>query len=79
MELKQAKEYFDLGIITGFAAVRVPMSQGWALQIDGKEGREWTLETQQKKPREFSSLDTLTRQVELICGKDVWSLKFGIM
>lgn len=78
MELKQAKEYFELGIITGFSAIRAPMSSGWNLLIKGKEGREWLLETQLRKTKDFSSVDTLIRQVEVISGTSVNGASFHV-
>ncbi len=70
MQIKQAKEYFELGIITGFEVVRLAMGgDTWTLIINGKEGRTWMLETQLRETKKFSSLDTLVRQVEDITGR----------
>jgi hypothetical protein len=70
MKLKQAKEYFDLGVLTGFDAVRDPLRPGsWLLSISGKDGRNWTLQTALGHERSFSSLDTLIGQVEDITGR----------
>ncbi len=70
MQLKQAKEYFELGVITGFEVVRLAMGGGtWTLIIQGKEGRTWMLETQLGKTKQFASLDTLVGQVEEITGR----------
>jgi len=31
MKIKDAKEYYELGVLTGFDAVRDPMVPGWLL------------------------------------------------
>lgn len=70
MKIKQAKEYFHLGVLTGFDAVRDPLTQGsWCLVISGKNGHSWTLQTALGHDRSFSSLDTLVGQVEDITGR----------
>jgi hypothetical protein len=70
MILKQAKEYFDLGVITGFSAVRDPLASAqWLLVIEGKEGRSWTLQTALKAEKSYASLDTLMGEVENIAGR----------
>lgn len=70
MELKQAKEYFSMGVLTGFKAVRNPMAeQGWLLTMTGKDGRFWMLDTAKQEPRVFASLDTLVGLVAQIAGK----------
>lgn len=78
MKIKQAKEYFEDGMITGFDAVRDSMVPGgWLLVIEGKQGRSWTFATALGEPRSFSKLDTLIGQVESITGR-VDSLHIGI-
>ena len=78
MKIKQAKEYYEDGMITGFDAVRDPMvSGGWLLVISGKQGKSWTFQTALGEPRSFSRLDTLVGQVEAITGQ-VSSLHIGI-
>jgi hypothetical protein len=70
MRLKQAKEYFDLGVLTGFHAVRDPLSPGcWLMVIEGTQGNSWTLETALGQPKSFSSVDTLIGQIEDIGGQ----------
>jgi len=69
MEVKTAKEYFALGILTGFEAIRNPMSQTWLLQITGKDNRVWMMHTAKGETREFASLDTLVGQIEAIAGR----------
>ena len=65
MILKQAKEYFELGVITGFSAVRDPLQDRcWMLVIEGKEGRSWTLQTATKIDKSYASLDSLMGEVE---------------
>ena len=77
MKIKQAKEYFDLGVLTGFAAVRDPMTTGWLLAIEGKEGRSWTLKTALGSVKSFASLDTLVGEIEGITGR-VSTLHIGV-
>lgn len=78
MKVKQAKEYFEDGMITGFDAVRDPlMTGGWLLVISGKHGKSWTFETALGEPRSFAKLDTLVGQVAAITGQ-VSSLHIGI-
>ena len=77
MKVKQAKEYFELGIITGLDAVRDPMGKGWLLVVVGKEGRSWTLQTAKGESKTFSSLDTLVGEIEAITGR-VSSLHVGV-
>lgn len=78
MKIKQAKDYYEDGVITGFDAVRDPMVPGgWLLVICGKQGKSWTFQTALGEPRSFSRLDTLVGQVEAITGQ-VSSLHIGI-
>lgn len=70
MQIQQAKEYFELGVVTGFCAVRDPLVSGnWMLVVAGKEGNSWTLQTALGKVKSFASLDTLVKQVEGISGR----------
>lgn len=70
MKIKQAKEYFDDGMITGFAAVRDPLvAGGWLLSISGKNGKCWTLDTALGEQRSFAKIETLISQVEAISGR----------
>lgn len=78
MKIKQAKEYFDDGMITGFCATRDPLNPaGWLLVIEGRNGKSWTFQTALGDARSFSKLDTLVSQVEAITGR-VSSLTIGI-
>lgn len=77
MQIGQAKEYFQLGVIVDFVAVRNPMGKGWLLGITGKEFRNWTLETKLGQPRVFSSLDTLAGIVDDIAGEGETTLSFS--
>jgi len=70
MQIKQAKEYFELGVVVGFHAVRDPLaSSNWLMVIEGKQGNSWTLQTKLGKEKSFSSLDTLMGQIEDIAGR----------
>ena len=77
MQIKQAKEYFKDGMITGFNAVKAPMLTCWLLSISGKNEKFWILETALGKDKLFASLDTLIGEVESIT-KRVTSLKILI-
>ena len=70
MKIKQAKEYYEDGMITGFDAVRDPMVSGcWLLVIVGHNGKSWTLQNAFGEPRSLAKLDTLVGQVEAITGR----------
>jgi hypothetical protein len=70
MQTAQAKEYFDLGIITEMTVIRDPIVPGnWLVAIGGKEGRNWTLQTKLGKDKSFSSLETVVRTIESITGR----------
>lgn len=70
MKIKQAKEYFDDGMITGFDAVRDPLNPGgWLLVVNGRNGRSWTFQTALGEDRSFSKIDTLIGQIESITGR----------
>jgi hypothetical protein len=77
MQIKQAKEYYTDGLITGFNVVKQPMSNYWVLSISGKNGKIWILETALGQDKAFASLDTLIGEVESIT-KRVTSLKISI-
>lgn len=69
MQIAQAKDYFDNGVITSFNVVADPMSgAGWLLEMKGPRG-VWTLHTKQGAPRVFASLDTLVGIVQKIAGR----------
>lgn len=78
MQIGQAKDYFELGVVTGFFASREPMGKGWIMGIWGKEGKHWVLETKLGKVKAFSSLDTLVGQVQEITGKSVNGLEIKV-
>jgi hypothetical protein len=70
MKIKQAKEYYNDGMITGFDAVRDPLTAGaWLLVLNGKADRSWTFQTALGKDRSFSKIDTLIGEVESITGR----------
>lgn len=78
MKIKQAKEYFDDGMITGFCATRDPLTPAcWLLVIEGRNGKSWTFQTALGDARSFAKVDTLVSQVEAITGR-VSSLTIGI-
>jgi hypothetical protein len=74
MKVSQAREYMQLGVLTGFHAVRDP--DGWLLVVEGQEGRSWTLQTALGKDKLYSTLDSLDAEVLRISGSGLsWSLK----
>jgi hypothetical protein len=75
MQIGQAKQFFEVGVVTGFFASREPMGKGWIMGIWGKEGKHWLLETKLGKVKAFSSLDTLVGQIQEITGTPVGSLQ----
>lgn len=69
MNIKQAKEYFDLGVITRFHVVRDIGPNRWLICIEGKEGRSWTLATTKGQPKSFASMDTVVHDLTEITGR----------
>jgi hypothetical protein len=70
MNVKQAKEYYDLGIISTLHIVRDPMSTGWLLVVETNQvGKSFTLQTALNKDKVFSSLDTVHGEIEHITGR----------
>jgi len=79
MQLKKAKEYYELGIISEFSAVKNEKRPGyWLLSIKGKEDRTWTLKTARNEEKDYSSLDSLVNEVERIVGKNIESLPINL-
>lgn len=69
MNIKEAKAFFDHGVICQFRADPEPMGKGWVLVFIKKSGGDETFETALGRVRVFSSLDTLASQVEQITGR----------
>lgn len=69
MKIATAKEYFELGVLTGFDAVRDPLTTGWLLSISGKDGRCWTLQTALGVAKVYATLDSLVTEVGRITGQ----------
>lgn len=69
MKIKQAKEYYELDVLTGFDAIKDPLHPGsWLLVIGGKEGRSWTAQTSLGEPKSYARLETLLSDIETIAG-----------
>jgi hypothetical protein len=66
MNIKQAIEYYELGIITSIHFVRDPMTTGWLLVAEGKDDRSWTLQTALGKTKSYSTLDSAVIEAERI-------------
>lgn len=75
MQISQAKELFEHGVITSVFVSHVPMGKGWMMGFRLKEGKHRLLETKLGKVKEFSSLDTLVGQVAEITGRPVLGLE----
>lgn len=76
--IKQAREYYDLGIITNFHLVRDPLhAGGWMIHIEGKSGASWTLQTARGDVRSFATLDAAARVIEET-GMRISSLAVGV-
>lgn len=68
MKIAKAKEYFELGLLKSFAAVRVDDPEGWMLTIEGPESRSWVMKTALGQDKVYSTLDTLSTEVQRIFG-----------
>ena len=70
MKIKQAKEYYELDVLTDFDAIRDPLNEGnWLLVIGGKNGRSWTAQTSVGETKSYARLDTLVSDIEAISGR----------
>lgn len=70
MQLKEAIEYFKISEIRGFSAIPYPMQAGsWLLELAGREGRTYTMQTARGESKAYSTLDTVAKEVERIAGR----------
>lgn len=69
VNIKQAKEYFELGVITRFYVVRDMTPNRWLICIEGQQGRSWTLSTSKGTPKSFASFDTVIHDLTEIAGR----------
>ena len=70
MKIKQAKEYYEMDVLTDFDAIRDPLNEGnWLLVIGGKNGRSWTAQTSVGETKSYARLDTLVSDIETISGR----------
>ena len=70
MKIKQAKEYYEMDVLTGFDAIKDPLNVGnWLLVISGKDGRSWTAQTSVGEAKSYARLDTLVSDIETISGR----------
>jgi len=69
MNIKKAREYFELGVIQSFEVFRAPMTTGWLIQIVGKEGQTWVIQTALGVDKIYASLDTLVGEIQNITGR----------
>ena len=70
MKIKQAKDYYELDVLTGFDAIKDPENEGhWLLVISGKNGKSWTAQTSLGAVKSYARLDTLVSDIETISGQ----------
>ena len=80
MDLKSAKQYYNLGVLEEMIITRSSDAAGkacWILVITGNKGQSWTLQTVLGKDKEYASIDTAAKDMEAICDK-VSSLVFKL-
>lgn len=68
MDIARAKEYFELGLVTG-AWVRAPYMSfdGWTIELEGTFGNASpTIQTSRGKIRDFKTLETAAKVVREI-------------
>lgn len=71
IQIGKAKEFFELGLITGFQIVKAIQPGKWVLVMTGTEFRAWTLATKLNEAKLFSSVDTLIGQAEQVAGREI--------
>lgn len=70
MQVRQAIEYFQLGVIASIYAMRDPLDRTkWILGFELSNGDGVELRTARGDVKTFSSLDTLAGEVETITGR----------
>lgn len=75
--IQQAREYYQLGVISGFHVVREILEEdGWNVCIEGTSGTFWYLHTARGVMRRFASLDSAVKAIEEV-GFRVTSLRVG--
>lgn len=69
MKIKQAKEYYELGVLTSFDVIKDALNPGcWLLVIGGKEDRSWTAHTSLGEVKSYARLETVITDIETISG-----------
>lgn len=68
MKLAQAKEYYEMGILKSFGALKDPLTDGWLLAVEIQDGRSWTMHTALGEPKVYASMDSITKEVDRIIG-----------
>ena len=70
MNIKQAKEYYHLGVVSKiYAVVDALDSSAWCLVVEGTGGQSWDLKTALGKTKSYKSLDTLIEEIRSITGR----------
>ena len=76
MQIKQAREYFDLDLIQSIRIQTSPIDKGFTVLFVGKD-KEWLLETALLKTKLFTSLDTVYKEIKSVIGRD-FDLDIGV-
>jgi hypothetical protein len=69
VQIKQAREYFDLDLIQSIRIQTSPIDKGFTVLFVGKD-KEWLLETALSKTKIFTSLDTAYKEIKSVIGRD---------
>lgn len=76
MQIKQAREYFDLDLIQSIRIQTSLIDKGFTVLFVGKD-KEWLLETALLKTKLFTSLDTAYKEIKSVIGRD-FDLDIGV-
>lgn len=78
MNIKQAKEYYHLGVVSKIYAVKDALrANAWCIVIEGTSGQSWDLKTALKKTKSYKSLDSVLEEIRCITG-NVSYINFNI-
>mgnify|MGYP003375598741 CR=1 FL=1 len=70
MDIKQAKEYFHLGVISKIHVLPDALdSSAWTICLEGTNDQYWILNTALGKIKSYKSLDTAADEIRSITGR----------
>lgn len=70
MDIKQAKEYFHLGVISKIYVLPDALdSSAWTICLEGTNEQCWILNTALGKIKSYKSLDTAADEIRSITGR----------